>query len=245
MRESLDLVTKHMKDPSYRGFIRFGDGEYGLIKGRSIQFQRKNKELSKKLRAALDNVENLNIDIGIDVPNYLHSGKAMSEFKLPWPYFYTKTVTERYKDRKQNFLYTGFTMPYLHFCLRNEEQGGVINNYLEQFRRLFAGRDVALFIGEGICQKVAFFPFEFAKSFETIICPSENAFEKFGEICDQARKYSKDTILCFVIGPTSKVVAYQLMSEGYLCVDLGHFIKDYDMYRKGIITQKGFFDKDV
>lgn len=244
MKESLDLVTKHMKDPSYRGFIRFGDGEYGLIKGRSIQFQRKNKELSKKLRAALENVVNLNIDIGINVPNYLHSGKLKVELKLPWPYFYTKTVVERYKDRNQNFLYSGFTMPYLHFILRNDGQGLLIN-YLEQFRRLFAGRDVALFIGEGICQKVDFFPFEYAKSFDVIECPSENAFEKFDDICDRARNYAKDTILCFVIGPTSKVLAYQLMSEGYLCMDLGHFIKDYDMYRKGVTTQKGFFDKDV
>ena len=232
-----------MKEADYKGFIRFGDGEYGLIKGRSIQFQRKSKNLSQKLKAALGNVDNLNIDIGIDVPNYLHSGKPMAELRLPWPYFYTKTVVEKYEDRSQNFLYTGFTMPYLHFCLRNE--GGGFSNYLEQFRQLFVGRDVALFIGEGICRKVDYFPFEYAKSFDIVKCPSENAFDKFDEICEQARKCPKETILCFVVGPTSKVVAYQLMSEGYLCMDLGHFIKDYDMYKKGITSQKGFFDKDV
>jgi len=38
--------------------------------------------------------------------------------------------------------------------------------------------------------------------------------------------------LCFVIGPASKAAAYKLMGEGYRCFDLGHYIKDYDLFRK-------------
>lgn len=238
IEESLDIVLNHLKDENYKGFIRFGDGEYYLMKGRSISFQPKSKFLSSLLYDALKNKNKLNIDIGVDIPNLLDKKGISNELKLPWPYFYTKNY-----NTTQSYIYTGFTMPYLHFVLRKE--GNNIDSYLHKFQGMFANKKIALFIGQGILNKIDFLPFDNAQSLEIIKCPSENAFAEYENLYNKAKGFSQDTLLCFVIGPASKVLSYKLMSDGYTCFDLGHFIKDYDMRKKNILNADNFFDKDI
>ena len=42
--------------------------------------------------------------------------------------------------------------------------------------------------------------------------------------------YSKDHILCFVLGPTATVLTYELSQQGYIAYDIGHMAKDYNAF---------------
>ena len=49
-------------------------------------------------------------------------------------------------------------------------------------------------------------------------------------LLEKARSYGKDKTLCFILGPTSKVLVYHLAREGYMAWDIGHMAKDYDYF---------------
>ena len=232
--DSLKRVSTNCERDSYKGFIRFGDGEYQLMNGLSIGFQHASKSLSTDLKCALHNEMGLDIDIAIDAPSYAEI-QNMGFYKkvsfLPWSYFF---VNE--SDSGRQYLYTGFTVPYFLDKRKDNYDKDKVSAYIEDFIRLFAGKKVTLFIGEGIYKKIKYLPFQNSTNVVIEQCPSSDSYSEIDSILQRARKYPKDRLLCFVIGPASKVVSYKLMGEGYRCFDLGHFIKDYDMFKK--MTEK-------
>ena len=74
--------------------------------------------------------------------------------------------------------------------------------------------------------------FEEAAHKEIIFAPRINAWSTYKQIMKKALTYSKDTILCFILGPTATVLAYELSQKGYVAWDIGHMAKDYDRFRK-------------
>ena len=38
-------------------------------------------------------------------------------------------------------------------------------------------------------------------------------------------------LICLIVGPTSKVLAYELAEKGYIAWDVGHLCKDYNSYK--------------
>lgn len=108
--ESLNQVLQNVNRKEYKGFIRFGDGEYQLIRGLSIGFQTASENLSRDLNYALHNTDNLDIDIAVDIPSY----NEISSFRIykrisvfPWSFFYINNI-----QKEKSYLYTGFTTPY-------------------------------------------------------------------------------------------------------------------------------------
>ena len=69
-------------------------------------------------------------------------------------------------------------------------------------------------------------------SIEYLEAPSKNAFSSYDDILERALKTPKDSLVCIVLGPTAKPLAYDLYKNGYQAWDIGHFIKDYDAYCK-------------
>lgn len=72
-----------------------------------------------------------------------------------------------------------------------------------------------------------------AKSVERIICPSRNAYSKYEMILDTIRQYGAHKLILLMLGPTAKVLASDLASEGYWAVDIGHIDSEYEWYRAG------------
>jgi len=182
----LERVLRNCERESYRGFIRFGDGEYQLIRGLGIAFQKASGALSTDLAAALHNEKNLDVDIAIDVFSY-NEIRAMKLHKrvsfFPWSFFFIKECRSG-----EPYLYTKFTMPYFLFR-RNGGSRGAVEGYIRKFNKLFEDKKVTLFIGEGIYKKIRFLPFE--KSLDVAVekCPSSNSYEAFQDILSRAREY--------------------------------------------------------
>ncbi len=72
--------------------------------------------------------------------------------------------------------------------------------------------------------------FSNAKSIKRILCPAENAFEKYDEILQAAKQYGDNTLILIALGMTATVLAYDLAAAGYWAVDIGHIDIEYEWF---------------
>lgn len=210
-------------------FCRFGDGEIDLIHGQSIPFQ----QYDKKLVAIMKNILSTNIPnmyVGINY-NYFHSTKNMTEQTRR----YYLVAAKKYRDwlnenacKDRTYIAAGFNATYVSFTNFD------FDSYYIKLKNLFKDRDIVVFVGKNILSKLQYDIFEDAKSKTIEQGPRLNAFSVYNEVLNKARQYGKDRTLCFILGPASKALVYQLTLEGYMAWDIGHMAKDYDAYMNKI-----------
>ncbi len=117
------------------------------------------------------------------------------------------------------------TRPYLAY--KNKADCGKIFN---QLFSLWTNKDVVLIEGEKSRLGVGNDMFDHAQSFKRILCPAENAFAKYDTIKNEVLKISKDKMILLSLGPTAKVLAYDLFVLGYRVIDIGHIDMEYEMF---------------
>ena len=71
-----------------------------------------------------------------------------------------------------------------------------------------------------------------ANSIKRIICPAENAFEKYDEILAAVKNHEKSKLILLALGPTATVLAYDLSRIGYQAVDIGNVDIEYEWFLK-------------
>lgn len=217
--ETLDLLLNKPKS-----FCRFGDGEILIMQGLSIPFQKYNSNLATKLLEILSNKEE-NLYVGINY-NYFHSTKSLNEFNRKFYLINSKV----YRDflinkcsKSKDYIAAGFNQMYMIYDYN-------LDNYFEKLKMLFKNKELVIFVGEGVLDDLKFDLFEFANNKEFIYGPSKNAYDHYEELLSRAKICGKDKTLCFILGPTSKVLAYELSKLGYIAWDIGHMAKDYNAY---------------
>lgn len=226
-----DTVDKLMLHP--KSFCRFGDGEMEIIKGNNIPFQKYDKKLAEKMRFILkNNVPNLYVGINY---NYFHSTRnllpCVREFYLKNASTYRKDFIE-YSSNDREYIAAGFNQIYM--TLKDYD----FQKHYDKIKTLFKDKNVVLFIGKGIKNKFKYNIFEDAKSIEYVEGANVNAFNEYENLLAKAVTYDKDNILCFILGPISKILVYDLSQLGYLAYDIGHLMKDYDAYMNRLPRDK-------
>ena len=221
--ESLDLILSKPKS-----FCRFGDGEYELMMGRSIPFQEYDKELADKMKEVISNKCD-DLYVGINY-NYFHSIRKLNPFsqafyrsnRIKYADFYLENCS---KDKP--YIAAGFNQLYMMY-----DNDYDFDAYYKKIKKMFEGRKVVLFCGATVFDNIQYDLFDVCEECIKIPCATKNSFRDYKEICEKCLSYSKDYTLCFIIGPTSKILVYELAKQGYLAWDIGHMAKDYDAYMK-------------
>lgn len=95
-------------------------------------------------------------------------------------------------------------------------------------KQLFEGKDLLIVEGTTSRSGVGNDLFDKANSIKRIICPSHNAFSKIKEIREKILEHSEGRLILLMLGPTAKVLAYQLTQQGYRALDLGHIDSEYE-----------------
>jgi glycosyltransferase family protein len=222
--ETLKLVERNGLS-----FVRFGDGEITLIEGKDLLFQKADPNLILRLKKVLK----------ADLPGFLIClpdlfGKLDAyvaeahKFALHHQFHYRHQWLELL-SLKQIYGNTFVTRPYLGF--KDDER----KKNSAAFKKLFSfwyGRDVILVEGLKSRLGVGNDMFKEVKSLRRILCPPENAFEKYTQIFEAVRKKSKDHVILLSLGPAAKVLAYDLFLEGFRVFDIGHIDMEYEMYLK-------------
>lgn len=217
-----------------KSLCRFGDGEFNVIFGGNIGFQKKDEKLAFALKYILEHpVPNCmiglpgvfgNIDMYRSVPKkfwYAYRGKYANKI------FLLLQMDNVYADTNVTRFQTGFN--------NSIDKKKIIKLYKE----IWNNRNIVFVEGEKTRMGVGNDLFDNAKSINRILVPAENAFDRLNEIKHSiTTNVSKDKLLIFACGPTATVLSYDMCKEGYQTLDLGHLDIQYEYYKCGITTKK-------
>lgn len=208
-----------------KSFARFGDGEVALIRGESISFQEYDPKLADAMMEIIGS-DSDDLYVGINY-GYFHTSRHMNLFNRKFYMLNIKPVRDfllKNCNCNRTYIAAGFNQMYMI------SDDGDLEQYYSQIKNLFKDRDLVIFAGKGIFDSLDYDVFELAASKEYLWGPNKNAFSQYDEIFEKALTYGKDKTLCFILGPASKVLVYNLAKRGYTAWDIGHMAKDYDYF---------------
>lgn len=228
---------------SNKSVARFGDGEFNLILGNSIGFQEYDPELSRRLREILMTKDE-GMLIGIS-RRFGSLDDVDSQVRAYWRGFMAEHRQELYKmiDFEKTYIDTCMTAHSIEVDDHTtQECRDDTEKYYNLVRKIWDGKDITIIKGEGT-EKFTYDIYDNAKSVNYIYGPKEHAFREYGRILAEAEKLPKDRLIIAVLGPTAKLLSYDLHKQGYRVLDIGHMGKAYDWLKthQGKIIAGQFF----
>ena len=206
---------------------RFGDGEFDMICGVGMKYQKYNQELGKRLKEVLmSNEEGLLVGINnvIDLQYSENYNDFANNFWKKWLYDNKFKLLKLLSKNKQYYS-SNITRFYIDYKDKSK-----VGDYVKELRKIWDKKDVLIVEGEYSRLGVGNDLFDNMNSIQRIICPSENAFELYDEILEEIKKYGKDKMVLLALGPTATVLAYDLYKLGYRAIDIGHIDIEYEWF---------------
>lgn len=207
---------------------RIGDGEFGIIlMKKDIGFQKKNEELSKRLKEVLNSKEeNLLVCIP-DIFNKKELKNRTKDNKKWWKVYLNQYRKQWYKyiDFNREYGATNFTRYYI-----TRKDKSDCADYFNKVRKIWKDKDIVIIEGEKTRSGIGNDLYDNAKSIKRILAPAENAFEKYQKILEEADKIEKDKLILLALGPTATVLAYDLTKRGHRAIDVGHMDVEYEWF---------------
>lgn len=208
-----------------KSIARFGDGELDLIVGGHIKFQGYNKKLCERLEEILKSKQDFCL-IGVpDVINVFNNLTEESEAFWIKNMDRTRNVWLKYLNEGMDYCTANLTRLYI----RHKDRSNC-GKYFSMLKSIWKDRDIVICEGEQTRIGIGNDLLNECKSVKRIICPPEDAFNKYDEILNTLKKEDKSTLIIMALGPTATVLAYDLAEEGYQALDIGHFDIEYEWY---------------
>lgn len=218
LEETIDDILIHKKSIS-----RYGDGELRMMlnKGK-IVFQQESPKLSRRLREIISSdLDNLIIGL----PGPLCSVKTET---LDSKYFWLKFINlhgnliSEYLDPNRVYGNAGISRFYLG--LKDKK---ISEHILEKLKKIWDKKEILIVEGELTRMGLGNDLFENAAGLRRMVCPAEDAFTKYDDILEAAKKYGKDRLILIALGPTATILSYDLAKSGYWAIDIGHIDVEY------------------
>lgn len=218
--EAIDMIINNNASMS-----RFGDGEFKLLQGESINFQHYNVELALKLRNILVSRDK-NIIVCIpDVFNGLEEYITYS--KKVWTELLAKNRKKWCDILDINKIYYNafISRPYIIYKDKSK-----CESTFQSLKRIWNDKELLIIEGEKSRLGVGNDLFNNSKSIKRIICPSINSYSKYNEIFKAAQKYGEEKLVLISLGPTATVLSYDLYRDGFQVIDIGHIDIEYEWF---------------
>lgn len=207
-----------------KSIARFGDGEFGIIFDEARwNFQSKSEILKEKLLNVL-RADEKDFLIGLNPRLY-------------------KNLEEEYEvDADAARQYMRPKMRYMHAQLldRRKVYADAIANMiysqedLDELKSIWNEKNCLFVEGEFTRSGVGNTLFDNCMSIERILCPAENAIDKYDQIINAVQKHSKNKLVLISLGPTATALSYDLYKEGYHAIDMGHVDLYYERFLRNI-----------
>lgn len=208
---------------------RFGDGEFELLWGEDIGFQKNSKLMMSRLDEVL---HSQNKDILVGLPNIFGDMSDLAPSTIKWWNEYRLVNFTKIKDSLggiENAVDTNITR------FTTERPAGEAEKFITLFRKIWNNRDVTIVEGDKSRLGVGNDLFDNVASLTRIIAPAKNAFLIYDELLQTCiKEIPKGNVVIIALGPTATVLAYDLALAGYQALDLGHIDIQYEYYLRGI-----------
>lgn len=222
IHETIDYIIEHNSSVA-----RFGEGEVCIMEGGGIYYQQYDKQLANGLTKILQLPSNEKFVVCL--PGTLQSCEQYNDYCnqfwnghiLAYQNFYHSMINKEYWYGDALI-----SRPYMDFADKSE-----CSSYFKHLKQIWAGKDILIVEGKTSRSGVGNDLFQSAKSIKRIICPANNAFYKLDEIRDTILKLADNRLILLMLGPTAKVLAYQLSNSGYQAIDIGHIDSEYEWFK--------------
>lgn len=234
IEETIDFMSKEGNS-----IIRYGDGEFSLIKGIGIgDYQFYNETIALGLRKILS-IENSRLMICLPEP-ILGVEKYKKSSKKHW-ILTNKESQNIYRNLiEENRIYGNsfVSRPYMIY-----EDKTKSNKWFESIINVFKNKN--LIIIEGIYSRtgVGNDLFGNANSVKRILCPPTNAIDYYEEIYKESLKLDKNSLILIALGPTGKLLAWDLFEKGYWVLDIGHIDSEYEWFKRNATKKEKIENK--
>lgn len=220
VEESIEILIKNKLSVA-----RFGDGEFNLMRGKELAFQKADDMLAFRLREILTNPIN---ECAIGIPDVFGS---LAEYeKKParfWKAYMGMHRREMIKMLDLDLIYLNTNMTRFWTGYKNKEKAlEIVNSYQTLWKDcnivFVEGRLTRMGVGNDL--------FRGAASIKRILCPEKNAWQRYDEILTTILSFhfDKNTLFIMALGPTATVLAYDLAKKGYRALDFGHLDIQYE-----------------
>lgn len=206
---------------------RFGDGEFLLMEGKSIPFQKADERLQQRLiEIFVSDEENILIGAQSHLASSLEDYSLIIKNWIREFYIENKDILEKFFNH--NKIYYDSTFTQLNILYKNLDY----DYYFSKIREIWENKDITIVCGNNIFKDIESNIFDNAKSIDYLYAPSKNAFSQYNEILEKTLKTDLKSLKIIILGPTATVLAYDLAKNGHRALDLGHIAKSYDWYTK-------------
>lgn len=220
LNETIEYIKKNNAS-----VIRFGDGEMSLINNNKLGFQLNNNSLRDQLIKILGTS---NKKLLLCIPNIFEKLDNFTPrsfwFTIHHVFKYNKSW-RKLTSQKQTYGDAFITRPFLSYKNKIHAEN-IFNNLFS----IWQNKSVVLIEGSLSRLGVGNNMFKDVSDIKRILCPAENAFSKYDEIKKEVLKIPKDVLILISLGPTAKVLAYDLFMLGYRVIDIGHIDMEYEMF---------------
>jgi hypothetical protein len=180
-------------------FIRFGDGEYQLMIGNNISFQKYDESFKFKFENILKNSNH--------GKKYMIGLYLKRNYNKKWNE-YNDNIINIFNKNKDIYIYDAL-------IFRNSiYHKDVFINFFKYLKN----KNIAV-----IHHSINGFEYfkNIANTFKFIKCLSKNNYDQYSFLLEQCSKLDKKYIILLSCGPCGKILAYSLIKLGYQIIDIG------------------------
>lgn len=211
---------------------RYGDGEFEIIAGHAKDsYQNNNHRLAERLKEILKK-EIPNHIVGL-ASDYGEMDDHTEENKYQIRKYMTKEKRAFHMsllDLERQYYDAYMSRPYVIFKYENKIE--IENKFLE-LKKIWDNKEIVFIEGITTRMGVGNDLFHNASMIQRILAPEKNAFDKYTEILEAAKKLDKSKLILIALGPAATVLAYDLAKEGYWALDIGHLDIEYEWFLRG------------
>lgn len=209
---------------------RFGDGEFDMICGTGMNYQKYDSGLAEKLKEVLNSQES-KLLIGINNIIDLKYSKKYNDFANNfWKKWLKNNKFKLLKLLSKNKQYYSSNITRFYIDYKDKS---FVGDYIKKLKTIWDKKDIIIVEGEQSRLGVGNDLFDNSNSIKRIICASENAYENYDNILKEVNKIEKNKLILLALGPTATVLAYDLYKNGYTAIDIGHVDIEYEWFLRG------------
>ena len=222
--DTIDHIVKNKCSIS-----RYGDGEFLVMGGTRNIFQKEDSRLAEKLKEVFAKpLPNILICIPTNLTDVKPLEFKSKIFGLNFNHAHLRDSVMPYVPT--NMVYGDSLLTRFYMIQKDKKHTA---EYVKDLKRLWDDEDLLMVEGKYSRLGVGNDLFDNSKSIKRILCPQENAFDKYDQILETTIKHYKGELIILAVGITATALAYDLAKHGMRALDLGHVDVEYEWFLMG------------